>query len=211
MFWREEAAGVGGSLLWTNATDFDDPSNYAVWRMWFEAAGEYEVEVNIESTYAETQQAAYLVQHADGETEVVVDQSAEDGWVSLGTFAFETDVEYRVRLDDNTGESNDLELGIVFDALRVSPLGGAGDESSDGGVDDTGGEEPGGTSGGESEPEPELEGTEGGGGDETGGAGQALPDAVSMEEDGCGCRSTGSGAPGVLLLGLLGLLRRRRF
>lgn len=209
MFWREEAAGIGGSLVWTNATDFDDPSNYAVWRLWLEQAGEYDVEVHVDPAFAETTQAAYLVTHAAGETEVVVDQSAADGWVPLGTFAFETDAEYRVRLNDNTGESNDLELGIVYDALRLTPLDAGGSEES-GGADETGDDDDDdGTTGGESEPEPEPEeGTDGG--DETGGAGQALPDPASMEDGGCGCRSNGGGAPGVLLLGLLGLLRRRR-
>jgi hypothetical protein len=40
-YWRDEAVGQGGSLVWTNATEFAEPSNYAIWRLVFAQAGEY--------------------------------------------------------------------------------------------------------------------------------------------------------------------------
>ncbi len=207
MFWREEAAGQGGSLVWTNATDFADASNYATWRLWFEEAGEYELEVHIEPGYAETEQAVYQVTHADGMTDVAVDQSSADGWVSLGTFAFTADAEHRVRLDDNTGEANDAELAIVFDAFRVTAVGGNGG-SSDGAADTEGEPEP---DGGETG-EPQGTTTEGEAPDagSSEGAGGVLPPGAADEgDDGCGCRTT-SAPPGGLLLLLVVFVRRRR-
>jgi lysozyme len=205
MYWREEEAGVGGSLMWTNATDYEDPSNYAIWSMWFEEPGEYELEVNIDPGYGETKQAAYRITHEDGETEVVIDQSAQDGWTSLGTFSFTAGAEYRVRLDDNTGEAGDLEISIVYDALRVTPVNDDGEGSTGG--DPTGAGTTGAGTTGDGTTEPES-GTDGSG---SSGGGPALP-AASSEAEGCGCHSSDrrSPAPVLALLGLFAIRRRRR-
>ncbi|MEM6990164.1 MAG: GH25 family lysozyme [Myxococcota bacterium] len=220
-YWRDEAAGEGGSLVWTNATDFDSPSNYGIWRLWFDEASEYELEVHIESGYAETQQATYEISHADGVDEVLVDQSTADGWVSLGTFAFDSMVDHRVRLDDNTGESNDLELAIVFDALRVTRIGEVGSE----GGDDDGGDTMGGDDASDAADDGDPDGGTGGddGGDDAtsdpggtggdtgdGGFDPALPGAADGD-GGCGCTTTDAPPP-LWLLGLFGLMlgRRRR-
>lgn len=213
-YWRDEAAGVGGSLVWTNATEFDDPSNYAVWRLWFDEAGEYEVEAHIEPQYAQSEQAVYAVSHAAGSDDVLVDQSASDGWVSLGTYDFDAATDHQVRLDDNTGEANADEIQIVFDALRVTRIDGGGGES--GAVDESGGEPPGdddaggASSDGEGTPPSGDSDSEG---DGTGGldSGPALPGAGNGgADDGCSCRSNGGSPPAFALLGLLGLLRSRR-
>lgn len=210
MFWRDEAVGEGGSHVWTNATDNDAPSNYAIWRLWFEEAAAYELEVYLEDGYGESTQATYVVVHSDGTTEVEVDQSSASGWVSLGTFDFDSQSEFRVDLGDNTGEPNEAELAIVFDALRVTRIGGEGESSggdTGGPVDgdsDSGGEEDGGDT--EGTPQPGGTGDDGTG---TGGYDPALPAGSDGDDDGCGCRTNPTPPSGMLLL-LLGMLWRRR-
>ncbi len=208
MFWREEAAGIGGSLVWTNATEFEDPSNYAVWRLFFEEAGLYELEVHLEAAHAESEQAAYRIAHADGEAVEMIDQSSADGWVSLGEFQFEAGADHFVRLDDNTGELNEQEIAIVFDALRTTRLDG----SNETGLDSSGegeGTSSGGLTSGDAEPPGGTGGT--GGGSESGETG--LPGADgSGDGGGCGCRGGQGSGPtgGLLVLMLLGLAGRRR-
>ena len=206
MYWREEPMGEGGSLVWTNATDYAEPSNYARWELYFEEAGLYDVEVNVVQPFGESTQAGYVIRHAEGEDTVLVDQSSYDGWVSLGAFSFGVDEAYAIELADNTGESIDGEISIVYDAVRITPVGvggessgGSADESSGGGEASSGGPD-------------ETSGTGGTTGETNGssedGGGPALP-PESGESEGCGCRSSGSGSAGWLLFGLLGLLRRR--
>ena len=205
-YWREEAQGEGGSLVWTNATDNADPSNYAQWELYFEDTGLYDVEVHVVQPFGESTQAAYQVQHAGGEETVVVDQSANDGWVSLGEFMFSADAAHSITLGDNTGEPNDGEVSIVFDAVRLHRLDAPAGTTSGGG-ESSGGDastgevpDPSGTSG-----DP-MGGSSGSGGD----GGPALP-PEDGEAGGCGCRNThGSGGATWLLLGVLGLMRRRR-
>ena len=200
-FWREEAAGYGGSLVWTNATEFESPANYGVWSLWFDEVGEYEVEVHIAAEVAESQRATYLISHGAGETAVELDQSAVDGWVSLGAFMFGAGTPHRVRLDDNTGELNADELAIVFDALRVTRVDGGstgvGEESTSGvgSSDDTGlGAETQSTAASED-------------GDTSSGGTSAAADEDSGE-DGCGCRT--HTRPGAVLVLLAFVVRRRR-
>lgn len=202
-YWRSEAVGQGGSLMWTHATDFDAPSNYAIWRMFFAESGLYSVEVHIEQPYGETQQTTYQVAHAGGDSSQAVNQSSESGWVSLGDFMFTAGANHFVRLDDDTGEPVALELSIVYDALRVTRLDGGSNTTSGGetGLDSTSDGLPGGTG------LPGDTGSSGPGGADT----FALPNADG-DSGGCGCRGTGrAGAGWWLLVPLLaGTARRRR-
>lgn len=218
-YWRDEAVGQGGSLVWTNATDYPDPSNYAIFRLDFAAAGEYALSAWIEPPFGETKQATYVVHHAGGETPVVVDQSLASGWVDLGSYTFAAATDHYVRINDNTGESNDLELSIVLDALQVVPVqaGPETDSASSGGGsgEATGiGSEGSGAVSTSGEPPPttgEIAGSSSGGsGSGAGYGGAALPPGYG--DEGCGCRNTpGPTAPGLLaLLGLLGRRRRTR-
>ena len=208
-YWREEPMGEGGSLVWTNATDNATASNYAIWDLWFEESGLYDVEVHIVQPFGETAQAGYVVRHADGEDTVLVDQAANEGWVSLGEFEFDVDTAHGIQLGDNTGEPVANEVSIVFDAVRLTRLDGetgtttgdpsGGDTSGGGGDESSGGD-------------PETSGTSGApGGSSSGGddGGPALPPGDG-ESAGCGCRSSGNGEAAWMLLGLLGLVRRRR-
>ncbi|MCA9635975.1 MAG: hypothetical protein KC420_08100, partial [Myxococcales bacterium] len=213
-YWRSEAAGQGGSLVWTNATDFDTPSNYAIWRLYFEESGTYKLSTWIQQPFGETEAAVYRVQHSGGETLVPVNQSVENGWIDLGEYHFDAGANHSLRLDDNTGELNSLEMSIVCDALEVTRLDPNPDPTSTGGdsdgVDSFG--NPYGTGG-----------TDGGG---TDGAGTALTatatatatdSATGLDADldgdgqGCGCRgSTGGGSGAGALLALLLLVGGRR-
>ncbi|MCA9707444.1 MAG: hypothetical protein KDK70_16450 [Myxococcales bacterium] len=205
-YWRQESAGQGGSLVWTNATEYDDPSNYGIWRLFFAESGLYEVEVHVQPPFGETQQAAYHIAHAGGEATQVIDQSASDGWVSLGEWSFDAGANHFVRLDDNTGELNALELGIVYDALRVTRLDGGPDTTTGG--DETGPDPDGGTLGDSGPGGDDLPG--GTLGDSGGADTLFLPPANDDSSGGCGCRSTGGPAGGwLMLLGLLGLLGLR--
>ena len=124
-FWRDESTGHGGALQWTKATDNDTPSNVGTWSLHFAEAGNYELLVFSDGgIFGQSKQAGYQVQHADGMDTVVVDQSATEGWISLGRFAFDAAEIYEVKLADNTGEPWAEEPGgvkVMYDALRVSP------------------------------------------------------------------------------------------
>lgn len=202
-FWRDEPVGAGGSLVWTNATDFPDPGNYATWQLWFDEAGEYQIEVYIEGSIAESMQAAYVVDHAGGTDTVVVDQSSASGWVSLGTFGFETGARYDLRLDDNTGESVDAQRAIVVDALRVTAtgVGAESDDGSDGATDGPGAGEPDGG-----------QGTDGAAGSDSATDGgtfdPALPPATDKGDEGCSCRTDSDSSAWMLLLIVAGMRRR---
>jgi MYXO-CTERM domain-containing protein len=122
IYWREEAAGDGGHLFWTNAFQSDAPGNWAQWRLHYAVPGEYDVEVYVDATFGVYEAARYVVEHADGEDEVLVDQGSEAGWVSLGVYRFaETG---SVRLLDNVVGAVPGDQHIVADALRVSPVAG---------------------------------------------------------------------------------------
>ena len=121
-YWREETVGEGGHLFWTNAFQSDAPGNWAQWRLHFEAPGEYEVEVYVDDTFGVYAAARYVVEHADGEEEVLIDQGSASGWVSLGVYSFnETS---SVRLLDNVVGTVPGDQHIVADALRVRPMTG---------------------------------------------------------------------------------------
>ncbi|MDF2837228.1 MAG: peptidase, partial [Paenibacillus sp.] len=61
----------------------------AEWTKDLEASGNYEVKVWNPSFHNNTTQAKYTVEHADGETEVTVDQKlGGQQWITLGTYRF---------------------------------------------------------------------------------------------------------------------------
>ncbi|MCA9662547.1 MAG: hypothetical protein KC486_29675 [Myxococcales bacterium] len=221
-YWRHETAGHGDSLYWTNATDFDTPSNYAVWRLFFAESGLYSLAAWVEQPFGESQAVRYVVRHAGGETVVPVDQSSIDGWVDLGEFDFDAAADHWVRIDDNTGEQNDLEISITFDALELTRVDDEPESttSTSGGSGGTGGTDGTGWTDGSDSASASASGTDGGG-STTGVAGTSGGDGLttttdepglSGDEDGCGCRSAGSGggAGALLALTLLAVGRRRR-
>jgi uncharacterized protein (TIGR03382 family) len=76
--------------------------------------------------------AKYTVEAGAATQDVVLDQTAVDGWQSLGEFEFEAGVYQRVHLGDNTGELLANNVQMVFDGVRVTRVdtgtGGGSDE-----------------------------------------------------------------------------------
>lgn len=117
---RAGDAGAGGALYWTRTTRAADEVTNGRWALRFAAAGTYRVEVHTAASYATSRAARYAIRAAGVEHEVVIDQTAVDGWQSLGEFAFAADDPQWVHLGDNTGEPAAAQL--VFDAIRVIPI-----------------------------------------------------------------------------------------
>ncbi len=113
-------AGLDGDLVWTHTTDDTAEANYGQWHLDFEQAGRYRVEVYTDTAYAQSKQATYVVQHGAASDEVIVDQTAVDGWQTLGELDFEAGGEQWVHLADNTGEPLADNVQLVFDAVRVT-------------------------------------------------------------------------------------------
>jgi uncharacterized protein (TIGR03382 family) len=137
-YWRAAESGHGGSLLWTNAYQGDDPSNWARWLLDMEAAGTYRAEVYLTPEYAVYDHVRYDVAHAGATDTLVVDQGAVDqeGWYPLGSFEFAEGGGQHVSLYDNSSEPVPDEQHIAFDALRLTPCSG---DCDDGGGDGGGG------------------------------------------------------------------------
>ncbi len=128
-------AGEGGDLVWTHTTEDATEANYGQWNLDLTEAGRYQVEVYTAAAYAESKQARYTV-HASGVAhEVVIDQSATDGWQSLGEVELAAGGDQWVHLADNTGELLSNNVQLVFDAVRITRVasgpGGDGSGSDD--------------------------------------------------------------------------------
>jgi lysozyme len=127
--------GEGGDLIWTHTTADLGETNFATWTLYFAEAGRYRVEVYTEIEHAQSQRARYVVEATGDRTEVVLDQSAVDGWQALGDFAFAAGGGQSIHLGDNTGEPGADDVKLAFDAVRLVRLDPPPD---DGGGDDDG-------------------------------------------------------------------------
>lgn len=108
--------GHGGGGLFLPTTD-GAAANTGTWTAALPEPGDYQVSVYVPRVHATTQNAAYTVVHAAGETVVRKAQKPySDQWVPLGRFRF--GAEGRVRLTDATGEAPALRREIAFDAVR---------------------------------------------------------------------------------------------
>jgi lysozyme len=121
-WWHDSDTGWDGALIYTYTTDWADPENYCVWNLEFEQAGDYLLEVYTAQPLALSEQATYQVRHDGADFEQVVDQSALDGWQTIGELTFAAGADQWVRLDDNTGEPLADDISIVCDALRLTSL-----------------------------------------------------------------------------------------
>ena len=129
-YWRTEQSGWNGSLKWTHATD-TQVYNYALWHLDLEQAGRYVLEAYTPAAWAESQQANYQVRHGGVTTATVVDQTAVDGWVTVGEFDFTAGNGQWVRLEDLTGEPGSSNTRVVFDALRLTLVPNAPEDPVD--------------------------------------------------------------------------------
>ena len=75
--------------------------------------------------------------HAGGaDTSVTLDQTAADGWQTLGEFDFAAGGDQCIHLADNTGEPLAGNVQLVFDAVRLTRIvddgtGSGSDQSED--------------------------------------------------------------------------------
>jgi len=193
-YWREEAAGWDGRLLWTNAFQADHPSNWAWWTIDPADAGEYLVEVFVEPDFAAYGAAAYTVRADAGDTEVVVDLGAADGWTSLGAFDFAAGGGQWVSIRDDSPTAVPADQHIPADAVRLTRLDlpdpGDDDDASD---DDDAGDDD----------DASDDDDSGGGPIEPG-----TPVSTRPPEDGCACDRTPTWT--ALPLAVLLVPRRRR-
>jgi len=142
-------AGEDGGLTWTHTTAEASEQNFGQWNLSFETPGRYHVEVSTAAAYAQSKQADYLVHTDGGDTSVTIDQTAVDGWQTLGDFTFGGGSDEFIHLADNTGEPEANNVQLVFDAVRLTPLDYAGSGSdAGGGGSDTTMDDPGKKSGG---------------------------------------------------------------
>lgn len=229
--WWSSYQGHGDHHFWTRAIAAAGAESSARWRFGVSVPGDYAVEVFVPDADADTTNATYEVHHEGGVTEVVIDQSAQKGWQSLGTFAFVGGEGEGVVLGDDTGEDVGLDRHIAYDALRLTYVPAPADSGGEDTGMDTGGVETSAGPGGELDTGADAGSGTGGGG--SGGPGEgdsgldpdagsgidtenALPPGFGEGEtaDGCACKSgaSGSGRPAIVLAGLLlvGLRRRRR-
>lgn len=127
---KETTAGVGNTLQWAPASSLLVPQSFAEWSLDFAAAGRYRVEVYTAAAFAQSKHAGYVVRASGTDHTVPIDQTALDGYQSLGEFDFAQGAHQRVRLDDNTGEP---PVQLVFDAVRLTRVdGGMGSGSGSG-------------------------------------------------------------------------------
>jgi MYXO-CTERM domain-containing protein len=127
-FWRKvsSATANGGELYWTMTTDNATASNFASWSINVANPGKYIVEVHLDGgEFGQSTQAKYQVTHAGGESTVLIDQSADTGFVVLGEYEFTGAAGEGVMLSDNTGEASATMTKLLFDAIRVSPSDGS--------------------------------------------------------------------------------------
>lgn len=214
-WWSDGRGGEGGGYIFTHTTDSAAIDNFGIWTFAYEDAGTYQLEVHVPPGAADSVQARYLIAHSKGTAEVVIDQTV-GSWIELGTWMFEAETAYTVRLDDNTGEPFVDMRRLAFDAVRSTrldpPAGttseGTGDDGpTSGPSDDTEAEPPSTSSAGETEDTAPTTTTDPQGGDDGSGGGAVLPGDGS--DSGSGCR-VGAGSTWWWLLVLVWGVRRRR-
>jgi hypothetical protein len=125
-YWHREAGGFDDDREWTGTTAAATAGNFARWIV-KASAGAYSVEVMLDGgEFGQSKTAKYIIVHAGVTDEIVVDQSAASGWVSLGEFEFSGDGDEYIMLGDNTGEAGTTDTKLLFDAVRVLSPDAAG-------------------------------------------------------------------------------------
>ena len=116
-------AGADSDLLWTYATDAAAEGNFAQWNLYLAEPGRYSVEVYTDAAYGKSKKASYRV-NANGAAAgaVVIDQTAVNGWQSLGEFEFAAGGAQFVHVGDNTGEPSVDKVQLALDSVRLTRL-----------------------------------------------------------------------------------------
>jgi N-acetylmuramoyl-L-alanine amidase len=126
------------AYLTLNAAEEAQSTNIAAWEPALPVSGEYKVEVFIPShnaitwtcpsvtTTADTSLATYTLTHANGESELNVNQAPLDNeWMDLGIFHFNTETVASLTLSDVTGETWQT-TSVSASAARFTLVGNAG-------------------------------------------------------------------------------------
>jgi MYXO-CTERM domain-containing protein len=122
-YWRtEEGVGSDDAMLWTNAFENDEPSNWARWNVYVEESGRYQLEVFVDPAWGVNPETHYRIAHADGDESVYVDQSLSEGWVDLGEYELSTESPTWVDVYDNVLGPVADDSHIAVDALRLTRL-----------------------------------------------------------------------------------------
>lgn len=115
-YWHD-GGGYDGGAIWTYTADAQWDDNWARWRLGFDQPGEYTVEVHVPNENAETT-VTYTIKANGKEHTKAVNQGADKGWVTLGTWDFGNTCDEYVKLGDAQGIKGKK---VAFDAIRVSP------------------------------------------------------------------------------------------
>lgn len=114
--WNKTSGGFWGQALWAPATP-QQQTHWGEWRPAIPSEGTWEVWAYIPKNNATTTYARYQIIHANGQTEIPVNQSGNQGrWEILGAFKFAPGKGY-VRLENATGELTQTPLAVGFDAM----------------------------------------------------------------------------------------------
>ncbi|MBL7222889.1 MAG: LEPR-XLL domain-containing protein [Candidatus Brocadiae bacterium] len=113
--WRPYPAGVFGSFVFTGP---GAGSSTVEWEAVLPEAGMYEVSVKWEHFPVCTTAASYIVHHAGGSSQVLVNQQMDDGgWYHLGWYPFDAG-------PASVTLNNDARGYVVADAARFDYVGG---------------------------------------------------------------------------------------
>lgn len=120
--WNKAPNGFSGKMLWTAASS-QQQHYVGEWSPKLPAAGAWEVWAYVPGNFATTTYARYEVEHANGKTEIPINQgSNQNQWVILGAFNFAPD-KAGVRLSDVTGELQGASYMVGFDAVCFTKVG----------------------------------------------------------------------------------------
>ena len=113
--WFMTAGGYQNNILWT-LVSAQQETDYGVWHPKLPQAGAWKVWVYIPTEKATSTYARYKIIHANGQSEVPVNQWGNRGqWVNLGMYNFPQQGGF-IRLGNFTGELNP-QLSLGFDAI----------------------------------------------------------------------------------------------
>jgi hypothetical protein len=116
--WLDATDGFEGSFRWTYAAQ-SDPDVVATWIPAFPNCGNYRVEAYIPPGIGLTEDARYIIRHAQGISVVAINQAQGEGkWVPMGSYEFEPGVSSNIQLSNGTGEDPKLLRWVAFDAIR---------------------------------------------------------------------------------------------
>ncbi len=117
----ESPEGHAGHFFWVPPTAGPSPTSWARWELAFAEAGVYRLEIYVDGTARERaiRFADYTVRHRRVAEQIVVDQSAVDGWQAVAELGFDAGGDQYVELGDVPALSGPGDL-VIFDAIRLA-------------------------------------------------------------------------------------------